>query len=101
MTLQSVRKIFLSLVLLAFFLAGVWIVVTNAQHQVTLNLLFVEFTKASVGVITLLSFAAGALGGIITSLIAFRVLPMHLQIRRSRRELDLLRQQQSRAPGGD
>lgn len=101
MTLKSVRKIFLTLVLLAFFIAGVWIVVANAQHQVTLNLVFVEFTGASVGVITLLSFAAGAVAGIITSLIAFRVLPMHLQLRRSRRELDLLRHQQSRVPGGD
>ena len=100
MTLQSVRKIFLSLVALTVFLAGIWIVVANHQHTVTLNLVVYEYTGASVGVITLLSFAAGSLTGLVVGLVAFRVLPLHFQVRRSHRELEILRKQQSRSSGG-
>ncbi len=96
MTLQGVRKILLALLLLVVFLFGIWVVVANHQHTVTLNLLLVEFENASVGIITLLSFVAGALSGLLAGLAVFRVLPMHFQIRRSRRELELLRQQQNR-----
>lgn len=99
MTLQSVRKIFLSLVSLVFFMAGLWIVVVNHGRTATLNLFFYEFPEAGIGLITLLSFACGALTGIVVALVAFRVLPLHFQVRRTRRELESLRKQQTRTPG--
>lgn len=98
MSLQAVRKILLASLLLLFFIAGLWLVVANAAHVVTLNLWVVEIAPVSSGVLTLLSFIAGSLTGILVALFAFRVFPLHFQLRRSRRELDMLRRQNTRPP---
>lgn len=96
MSLQGIRKVLLALGLLTLFLAGVWIVVANSAHVAPVNLLLVEIPAVSAGVLVLGSFAAGALCGLVVALAAFRVVPMHFQLRRSRKELEALRQLQSR-----
>lgn len=97
MSLTNLKRILLTLLLLALTLLGMWVVITN-QQQMSLNLLLVETPAVNSGLIVLACFSLGCLVGLLSAIFIYRVLPMRWQLRQVQREIAELRKQNARPP---
>ena len=85
-------SLILIILLVIFFGYSLALVLAN-NSTVAINLLFIEVPTTNLGLVLILTISLGIIVGILLSLQLFRVLQNKLELRRLKKELDLLKGQ--------
>lgn len=80
------RRLVYSLLALTLILAGLWLVVANDQ-SLSLNLLFLTTPASNAGLVVILSFAVGAVVGLLVGLNLLQLLRLHNRLYWLKREV--------------